>query len=1453
MKKNIVLILITIFTVSLAACGGGSKSTTIKLPQPIASAGPDLNGIAAQNITSPDVSEVVYINASGSQGTEYTWSLVSYKADENAAQEAPGDYRLTSDKTQITGFFAEKPGIYTLELAVSNGQGVVAKDQVQILIVADADGDGILDKNDPDPDGDGFLAADDAFPQDKNSHLDFDNDGTGNYYNNDVDGDGTDDINDDFPLDASRNKFSTFDESAETANTNDGISVSEDAGQAPVVINGKIYSTSNRTDIDYFKTSWAAGRYSVVLTGASKDMRPTIAIIDAQGTPVPTTRANIPVASNVAAISISILSDGDYFLSITDSSGKSDTSWNYSVRMFQDTDLDGVSDDLEMALDSNHLSADSDSDGVPDFVEIAQGISDWQTFIDADNDGVPTWWDLDSDGDFIPDAVEFITSDDRPDLTAEVIALLNDADKDGIRNIFDTDSDNNGVNDSDEAGLNPTLTLDSDNDFIPDYLDADDDNDGLLDINEPEGQRNTPLQMASSVSNATQTASVLQAIVLQNETMGVANVCRANDNVSLEAIALPSTVDDIWLMIQGKDGFENIKPDSIDGNNLLFTCPDDLGAGLYEVKIIAENVYSNTIFVEFLDNTLPQITSAVVDVASNRLTINGNNLNRKLSINFTGDTAQKNNSSGDENSLTVYIPANAKTGKLYVSDGTFSSNTVWVSLQRSLSGEVDLPEGSTIDVTSLDVSWSPLDDVNPNSNGFFNTTADISEPTVISALMNTSNDEDNPAYVSYMIALALKGDGYLRITPQSTAVALVWQAIGAGELVDEVSHQAVKTLIRDLPETEALVTQLTNELKVNSFAIARPSAQAQSLMRNASLAAAAEIVKQIDDNTLTPPPLPGSKPSMARGKFGEDAKVTPAEVQDISVYEYADSGNIAVENDTQLFLSTQIKAKNDTVLTKHISGYGGMVGPQGYGLLLWASVENYKQPQGQSSYVEVISPGVNTSFEPYLKAAQLSAEQFTAWKYLLIRTTVERVVWPFLAEVLPLDSNDFVNILFTNAPGVVDTVVNKAMQGDATGSVKALVNMVWQDFASIPPGPITQALAKKYGKSLAEKILKKIAAKIGAKFVPGLGQISMAVEVAGHVNNGVNASKAINDLFTTDTVISFDVQFPLELDEVLPGKVKADARNKEFVIQGNGFTEIKRGIWPFTHILKPEIKFIDADGIEVTREPDYISPQGDSMRVTIPGWFMDDVAGPIKVEIHHPTDLNDTFVELDPAVEVVDKVEISSVSPDKGAVLTDVTVYGAGFSNTISDNEVQVGGVNALVTYASDTSLHIVVPGSLSTGSHPVKARSRFDGVWSEWSNSVDFEVVQGNVTITVCDNGGAKDDAFALYVDGVYQGTMYASNGDYCDVYKISLSSDGSHNASLLGVEAPDSIGTYSIEFDGVSNVGGDSLSGSDLVPGVRKYYSFDAVLSSSNQKPRFKLHGFELKRESQASDIEG
>lgn len=1410
------------FTLTVSDAAGNQDQQTISLnimrrnPDAHAYAGVDRSGATS---TEPDkATPNVFVNGAASTGLNFAWSVTNMPAGAN--------YRFTSATDPVTGFVADLEGEYTLSLAVDNGQGSSDSDEVLITLVADADLDGLPDSQDSDSDGDGFANTEDAFPTDKASHLDSDTDGTGNYYTSDDDGDTVADIEDAFPLDATQTALSQFVEAKESDvsfNKNDGISVAEVAGAAPMSLMGYVRAASQAPDLDYYQITLDAGVFTLVMDAVGGDLKPTVNLVTSTGTKLASLTQTSADANAKSYTVVLVPSPGDYYLIVGDASGQSGEDWSYEMTIQSDTDRDGISDEVEMALDINHLTFDSDGDSISDLVELAIAKLDYANNVDPDGDGLPLWWDTDSDGDGIPDSVEYASQEDYPLLGTTELSQLNDSDGDGLSNFIDPDSDGNTVLDADEVGLNPFLPLDTDGDGKPDFMDLDNDEDGLLDTDESLANMNLPLGLGGSGATTFTFVDRLDILSVENTTLSVADVCREGDQIALEGRNFPAAASELWGVMNWIGGSAAAVPVSLVDGVATFNCPAGAPLGLLELFVATADKRSDSVPVQVMANNTPSLTAAAYDDSFGWVTLDGANLATNLTVQFNGASSSENNSFGSATSLTVKVPTGVTSGYVSVSSAEGESNSVWLTVTRDVSGAVTLP-ATNVAMEDLDLGLEET--VTPDALGAFTTSVENAGVQTLNALYELpTSTEDDPAYAPYLLAVLLPSENSVDLTAASTALALIWQGLGVDQLVDEANLAEVKQSLSELAEMQAFASALESALAAEPQALLATTPTFLAENEAAMLAAA----QWLADYSVT---------ALARA-----AEVNPTEVDDISVYEHGTEGNVTVENDSQLFLSVKITASDGTVLQPHITGLSGMVGPQGYGLLFIASTSAYKQPQGHNATVEVITAGIDRQYDPQ-RTADLSV-----WTKLFFRTWVERVLWPVLGEFLPADASDMTNIIVTHAPALVDTVTTKALAGDVKGSMKSFLDLVWQDFFSVPPGPITQAVAKKYGKELGKKILKKIAAKVGAKFVPGIGQIALAVEVAGHVNNGVNAAKAVTDVLTTDSMINFEVTFRAELDSVEPSKVAADERAHTFVLKGRGFSKIKRGTWPFNTYLIPEITFTDDAGREYWAEPDFITSDGKSMSITVPAYFFDedDLEGPISVEVHHPTDDSAAIVELEDAIEVVDTLEITSLSPDSGGTGESVTIYGTGFNPAVGLNEVTVGGIQALVTSVSSGSLGIVVPDGLAEGEHNVMVRAQQDGTWSDWVGPLTYTVEASQVSITVCDNGGAKDDAFALYVDGGYLGTMYATGGDYCDTYAPSLA-NGTHTAILIGVEAPDAIGTYSISFSGVSGLTGSSTSGSDLTPGVRKIYTFEVNAQSLNAVPKVILPTF--KQQQQAKE---
>ncbi len=1456
--KIIMKLLLLIGLVTLLGCskdsGGSSQKeepTEKKVAvdnDPIANAGGDRNGITTKDMSNVQTQELLFLDGSASYGSTFTWSVVSKPT--TAAQ-----LNFISSTTKSTGVYGDTSGKYEVMLRVVNKDGKEATDKVTITLLDDADADGLSDSDDADRDGDGFLNINDLFPDNIVSHIDFDGDGKGNYFSADTDGDGVDDVNDDFPLDSSKTALSVYKESKEnntTYNKNDGITIAETTNlSVPLQIEGRIYSedgySGTKTDSDFYSVALVTGNYSIVIDALDPSMNLIVSMVDAQGAAVSSITTDIS-ALKKSLTSVYVPSDATYYLIVTDAQGKSDASWNYTIKIFSDSDMDGLSDTLEQAIESNENTPDSDGDGIIDFIEYTYAYE--SGLADVDGDKIPNWWDYDSDNDGLSDSIEFYTQSEKPDMSAEELNILNDIDEDGKPNFLDLDSDGNGVLDSDEIGENYINPLDTDGDTVPDYLDLDNDNDGILDISEKKDAMNRSIAMPGE--NLPYAESLLIKS-LENKTLGIEKVCSKGDSMEVILENVPAGTSSVMLTFKGLQDSINQDANITQDGVVNFICPDNIDKGEVEFFVTLDDSM-RTIGEDllFVDEKTPLITSASYNAYYDRLEIEGQNLNSDLTIILNGNSYSYDNSYGYASSFT-YTKGYGDTwqsGMLAVEDSDGISNQLYVAIKRDVSVTVQSPNTS-VAMSSIDFSVAD-DSYAPDYSGYLTLPVKVDTPMLAAATIeDTTTSVEDPDYIPYLYAVVLPEDTSVNVDAKSTALALVYSGLGLDAMIEESQLSSAISAIEALPEVQTFAQTVQSELSVNKKALINQSKTFVEKSNAALLAAATYLDAEITKGTYT---KKSSNKSSAprRGIYGADATVTPSSADGIEVYERGDTGNINIYNDTQLYLSARITDMKGKILQDHPTSYfsSNLVNPQGYGLLFWAYTSELNLPGGQNCNVEIVTPGLDSEYDPKISSDNSDAKTKNIHKYLAIRTLVERVTWPVLSEILGeyMDAHTFINILYTYATPTLDIIVNDLSQEDGyTKAAKSLFSALSQDLFSQPPGPITTAIAKtalgtkvkNVAKEFAKKLVKKIAKKIGMKAVPVIGQISAAYEVAGHLNNGLNVAGAVYDLSTKDAIIDFSVVFPVSITSVSPNKIIPDGSSRKFTIHGTGFSEIKEHFYNFSGV-KPEITFTDGDGLTTTLTPSYIKPDGTAMTVEVPGDFLYKyIQGPIDVSIHHPTFNKNSIVTKKAAIEVVDKVTLSSITPDSGATGVEAVLSGSGFSLKNSENEVTVGGKTALIAGTSADSIKIIIPSSLKEGEQDVKVRTKVDGKWTEWSNSVTYTVKLSSITVTVCDDGGAKDDAFQLYVNNSFVGSMYATDADYCDTYhpKVNI---GTNTAMLQGIEAPDGVGTYSIEFSGVTNVSGASLSGTDLTPGVTKNYTFEVSDTQSASAPRRSLKAY-------------
>jgi gliding motility-associated-like protein len=279
-----------------------------------------------------------------------------------------------------------------------------------------------------------------------------------------------------------------------------------------------------------------------------------------------------------------------------------------------DSDNDGIGDIQEAlgdAFDTDHdgkidNATDADKDGLLDAADITQGgvallptgpetgtpdgkADSYPRADDADGDGKPNMWDLDSDNDGITDVVESNSTDGDGDgifdlgsnngtVTQATISangvvnpldvnatplspgLVNiDTDGDGIYNSYDLDSDNDGIADVVEAG-----GTDANNDGIIDGFATDTNNNGIADSVDP-GKSGTPLIKTGIDTDKDITPnSYLSGDFDKDAIPNFLDIDSDNDGIVDNIEAQATTT---YIPPSGKDADMDGVDDNYDGNN----------------------------------------------------------------------------------------------------------------------------------------------------------------------------------------------------------------------------------------------------------------------------------------------------------------------------------------------------------------------------------------------------------------------------------------------------------------------------------------------------------------------------------------------------------------------------------------------------------------------------------------------------------------------------------------------------------------------------------------------------------------------------------------------------------------------------------------------------------------------------------------------------------------------
>jgi hypothetical protein len=633
---------------------------------------------------------------------------------------------------------------------------------------------------------------------------------------------------------------------------------------------------------------------------------------------------------------------------------------------------------------------------------------------------------------------------------------------------------------------------------------------------------------------------------------------------------------------------------------------------------------------------------------------------------------------------------------------------------------------------------------------------------------------------------------------------MIFSGLSVGTVIKDSSQVTARSTIENNVEVKALASYLNSNLATNKYLVANFSDATLITKYKAALVSANTALKAaITAGTITQNRI---LPKRLYDIYDTAGTVTPSEQYDIKVYETtSDRGNITVENDTQLYLSTKMTSPDGKITYQpHISSYydQNILGPQG-GWIYWADTKAYDQPKFHSALVEVVTPGIVQPRGPS-----------SVTKHLGFKTYMDRVALPAINEAVKyafkskIETNFILQLFSTYASDTVDKFMGALDNGDVAGAFAIPLEIMKNDILSVPtPGPITQALVERYAKGQLEEVIKKLTIKFGEKFIPVIGQIKAGLELIGSGTTLIGVGKAVQDFSTTPGILLFNVNFPLEVTAVSPSCFLNNGDLKTFLLTGTGFSPISTGVL-FTSEIYPDV-FFPSDVAGTVKS---IKPDGKAMTVSVGGTIGD---GTIKVK-HGGAEATSAV-----SIKGVTSTTLTSLSPSSGSEGTTVKIYGCGFDENISGNSVTFAGTGntrlaGTVTGKGDGFINVVAPKGVVTG--PVKVTAK-----TTTSNELTFTVKTASTTITFGDNGSATDDTFALYVDGKLIYTMPSPTTSTS--HQIDLA-PGRHSVKLIGITAPDSVGTYFISFSSnISVVSGSSQSGSDLTAGVVKSWTIDVA----------------------------
>ena len=1083
-------------------------------------------------------------------------------------------------------------------LADSGDAGTTSLRDGEVLADAPVFAD-VIAVTDLDRDDDGVPDDDDALPDDPTEVYDSDGDGVGNLADLDEDGDGSLDVEDRRPFDPATSDYRGQAE----VEPNDVPREASAATAIPVRFTGTLDTLAGTSgDVDVLSVPIdEGGGVTFVLRGAGTERVSTTL---QEGT----ARLLFPSFERVLADgsrAITVLVDDGPVLLILDDSGDLTGRAAWTVEAFRDDDLDGLDDERERAQGLRAPDPDTDDDGVSDFDEVAAP--------DVDGDALPTFLDLDSDGDGLSDGAESIEDDDE----------------DGMPAFLDLDSD--GIAPLDAAAGDASLN-DLDADGRADYRDVDDDGDGLRDDSDP--------APTVALRGTFDPATAIDVVYLETRigTDRAPDAVVPGETLAIEGVGFGTTADTRVIFGVGSASPVTVVPDSMTATEILVRAPIGAQSSLRVIR------------GERASDVLP-IT--VIDVARGGTAA----LRAELVLGHHDPLARR------EHRAVPRAPRGRRASHLVDARSARCDpglrderpDADRRSARREQHGDDAHPQRG-----------ARLRD-HPGRHG-----GDVVAPGRL--LVRRRRRARRGRHVSRAAADGAQRphateprrghhDRRARSGPRLRHRAELHDDGGSDDHRDRALDRAHRR-----PRADAAVLarraahaargaprdhrarsahlHASREHGVPARCARRRDARRHRLCRGSDSARRRDRARRRDLSAAGAPIAPrhrAAHPRSDRDAARGQRRVGLPEGGDRPPHRRERHEPAAVGAD-------------------HARAEGRDVGAPRHGDLRsqrdrWTERPADRLPREHTRLRGAWLPQ-RTHRGDHAGTGDAAAEHARVERDAVAAGAPRRARRNHLPTPGRRDRGDagftsahFIHLVVQQNYAALLDARAAYDDGSVTAFLGAIANVLVRDFDNV--GPITRGIARMIGRGVAETVVERIAERLAAKLVPVVGQLAAILEVGSMIASYTNVAKVAVDLATTPGVLGFDADFGFQLGSVTPGHLERAARAQSVTLMGTGLLARDAS----GTIARPTVEVRDL-GAPHTRTitPD-VNAEGTELRFSIPGDYLRAAAGPLTLTVSRAGE----SLEAAQRIEIEQLLRLATVTPETTGPKQRIVLEGGGF------------------------------------------------------------------------------------------------------------------------------------------------------------------------------------------------